>query len=60
MLRGHGTLRLDDETRRVGEGSIFYVPRGTVHAFTNHSGETAHAYTVYTPPYDGKDRISTD
>ena len=60
MLRGHGTMRLGDETRTVGEGSILYVPRGTVHAFTNRSGAPAVAYAVYGPAFDGKDRVTTE
>lgn len=57
MLRGHGTMRLGDATRPVGEGSILYVPRATVHAFTNLSAEPAIAYAIYFPPFDGKDRV---
>lgn len=57
MLRGHGTMRLGDEARPVGAGSILYVPRATVHAFTNLSAEPAIAYAIYFPPFDGKDRI---
>jgi mannose-6-phosphate isomerase-like protein (cupin superfamily) len=57
ILRGHGRMRLGDEERAVGEGSVLYVPRGTVHAFTNASEEPAAAYAVYTPPFDGRDRV---
>lgn len=57
MLRGAGTMRLGDEERPVGEGSVLYVPRGTVHAFRNTSGTVAAAYAIYTPAFDGKDRI---
>jgi mannose-6-phosphate isomerase-like protein (cupin superfamily) len=57
MLRGHGHMRLGAETRAVGEGSILYVPRATVHAFSNTSDEPAIAYAIYTPPFDGKDRV---
>ena len=56
ILRGHGTMRLGDETRPVGEGSILYVPRGTPHAFRNAAAEPAAAYAVYLPAFDGKDR----
>jgi hypothetical protein len=28
-----------------------------VHAFANQSGAPAVAYVVYTPPFDGKDRV---
>ena len=57
IARGHGTMRIGDQTLPVGEGSILYVPRGTVHAFTNQSGSPAVSYLVYTPPYDGADRV---
>ena len=60
MLRGHGTWRPGDETRPVGEGSILYVPRGRVHAFTNASDAPAVAYAVYFPPFDGADRAPAD
>ncbi len=60
IARGYGTLRIGDRTLPVGEGSIVYVPRGTVHAFANQSGAPAVSYVVYSPPYDGVDRIEID
>ena len=60
MLRGHGTMRQGGETRPVGVGSVLYVPRDTVHAFTNESDEPAIAYAVYAPAFDGKDRVEVD
>jgi mannose-6-phosphate isomerase-like protein (cupin superfamily) len=60
MLRGHGAMRLGAEERAVGEGSILYVPRGTVHAFRNASPEPAAAYAVYTPAFDGMDRVPVE
>jgi len=60
ILRGHGTMRLGDEERPVGEGSVLYVPRGTVHAFRNLSGAVAAAYAVYAPPFDGRDRVDAE
>ena len=57
IVRGRGGWRLGDEERRVGPGSVLYVPRGTVHAFRNTSPEPAAAYAVYTPPFDGQDRV---
>ena len=57
ILEGWGTMRLGDEERRVGKGSILYVPRGTVHAFRNLSDAPAVAYAVYSPAFDGKDRV---
>ncbi len=60
ILRGHGGMLLGEEERPVGEGSILYVPRGTVHAFRNASAEPALAYAVYAPAYDGQDRVTID
>jgi len=57
LLEGHGTLQLGQAARRVGQGSVFWVPRGTVHAFRNGASEPAVAYVVYFPPFDGKDRV---
>jgi mannose-6-phosphate isomerase-like protein (cupin superfamily) len=60
ILRGHGGMRLGDEERPVGEGSILYIPRATVHAFRNASGEPAVAYAVYAPAFDGRDRVPAE
>lgn len=57
ILEGYGSMRLGDEVQRVGQGSILWVPRGTVHAFRNASEKPAVAYAVYFPPFDGEDRI---
>lgn len=47
MLRGHGHMRIGDEERPVGPGSVLYVPRGVVHAFRNEAEVPAVAYAVY-------------
>lgn len=57
ILRGDGFMRLGDEERAVGEGSILYVPRGTPHAYRNATDHPAIAYAVYAPAFDGTDRV---
>jgi quercetin dioxygenase-like cupin family protein len=57
LLEGHGVMRMGDAARRVGQGSIVWVPRGTVHAFRNASDAPAVAYIVYSPAFDADDRI---
>ena len=57
MLEGHGHMRLGDESRPVGQGSVLWVPRGTPHAFRNASAAPAVAYAVYVPPFDPGDRV---
>ena len=46
VLRGHGAMRIGDEERPVGPGSILWVPRGVQHAFRNAAPEPAAAYAV--------------
>lgn len=60
ILRGFGAMRIGSEERRVGQGSILYVPRATVHAFRNLSDQPAVAYAIYSPPFDGKDRVPAE
>ena len=57
MIEGHGFMLLGDAERPVGQGSILYVPRGTLHAFRNASDSPAVAYVVYLPAFDGRDRV---
>ena len=59
IVRGRGTMRIGEAALPVGEGSLLYVPRGAVHAFANQSGAPSVAYAIYTPPFDGKDRVET-
>ena len=56
-LEGHGSMLLGNEERAVGPHSIVYIPRGTVHAMRNLSGGVLYGYAVFTPPFDGKDRV---
>ena len=57
ILEGHGTMLIGEQTRIVGAGSILYIPRHTRHAFANESAQPATAYAIYTPPFEGKDRV---
>lgn len=57
IVRGRGTMRIGDAALPVGEGSLLYVPRGAVHAFANQSGAPAVSYAIYSPPFDGVDRV---
>jgi mannose-6-phosphate isomerase-like protein (cupin superfamily) len=57
VVRGYGSMRIGDATLPVSEGSLIYVPRGAVHAFTNASAWPAVSYAIYSPPFDGTDRV---
>lgn len=57
LLRGQGTLTVDDRKLEVRPGSIVTIPRGTAHSFLNQSQETAVAYAMFTPAFDGTDVV---
>jgi mannose-6-phosphate isomerase-like protein (cupin superfamily) len=60
VIRGGGTMVLGGQKRPVKAGDVIYIPRGTVHGFTNGSkGETV-VFSVMAPPFDGKDRHFLD
>lgn len=56
-FEGEGGMLIGDEERWIGRGSIVYVPRGTVHSMRNTSSTPMLGYAVFTPPFDGKDRV---
>jgi len=60
LVRGEGTMQLEDEAKPLGAGSIVYIPRGTPHAFRNTSEDPSYAYVVYSPPSDPSDWIAVD
>jgi mannose-6-phosphate isomerase-like protein (cupin superfamily) len=50
-------MLIGDQTRAIGTGSIVYIPRGAVHSMRNTSPSAMAGYAVFTPPFDGKDRV---
>ncbi|MDP6529955.1 MAG: cupin domain-containing protein [Gemmatimonadota bacterium] len=56
ILAGSGVMRLGEETLSVGPGSILLIPRGTVHALSVLDGPME-VVSVFSPPFDGKDRV---
>ena len=60
VRRGRGTLQLGSELVELKPGGLIGIPRGTPHAFINHSSQPAVAFAVFSPPFDGKDTIEVD
>jgi quercetin dioxygenase-like cupin family protein len=48
---------IDQEQRFLAAGDVVFIPRDTVHYFTNASPYPAIALVVFTPPFDGKDTV---
>ncbi|MEZ5065066.1 MAG: cupin domain-containing protein [bacterium] len=59
ILSGHGRIRLDQEWRELRPGLVVAVPRGTVHEVEVLDG-AIEAISVFSPPFDGVDRIFLD
>jgi mannose-6-phosphate isomerase-like protein (cupin superfamily) len=59
ILSGRGRLRLGDETRDVGPGTVVLIPRGTPHSVEVTEGPME-AISVFSPAFDGKDRLFVD
>jgi len=59
ILSGEGRMRLGDETRDVGPGTVLLVPRGTLHSLEVIAGPME-AVSVFSPAFDGKDRLFVD
>jgi mannose-6-phosphate isomerase-like protein (cupin superfamily) len=57
IIRGAGRLTLGDQKIKVKAGQVVHIPRGTSHAFHNLGSNPAVVISVFSPGFDGKDRI---
>jgi mannose-6-phosphate isomerase-like protein (cupin superfamily) len=53
-------MLLGDEERVIGPRSIVYVPRGVPHSMRNGASTPLYGYAVFTPAFDGKDRVAVE
>lgn len=60
IVSGRGRMVLGQVEYEAKPGAIFFVPRGTLHAFHPVGKEPAGAVSVFGPAFDGKDRIFVD
>jgi len=60
VIAGEGEMLIGDQTKPIGAHSVVYVPRHTVHSMHNTTNKPLIGYAVFTPPFDGKDRVPVD
>lgn len=60
LLKGQGILAIGEQRLELRPGSIVTVPRGVPHSFVNKSAGPAVAYVLFTPAFDGKDRVPVE
>jgi len=56
VKKGRGIAILDGTRYMVKAGSILQVPSKTVHKFLNTGDETFMALSIFSPPFDGRDK----
>lgn len=57
VLEGSGTFVMADEEHLVGPGSILHIPVQTAHAFRNQGNIPTRVVSIFSPPFDGHDRV---
>jgi mannose-6-phosphate isomerase-like protein (cupin superfamily) len=60
VLRGRGTLTLDDARVPLRAGDAVVVPRDRPHWFRNDGDQPAVALAIFAPPLDGPDNVPED
>lgn len=60
VLRGRGMLHVDGRIVPMKVGDVAHVHRGAPHMFVNESREPAAALVVFSPAFDGRDRVSVE
>jgi mannose-6-phosphate isomerase-like protein (cupin superfamily) len=57
VFRGAGRMTIGDEKRKVSAGTVITIPPGTSHSFYSLGKIPAVLISVFSPAFDGKDRI---
>lgn len=60
LLEGEGEMRIGQSTQPIGPRSIVHVPRDIIHSMRNTTNQPLIGYAVFTPPFDGKDRVPVE
>ena len=56
IFSGTSVIHFKDRSVSMGPGELIDIPRGVWHWAENLGHDPTHAYAVFTPPFDGKDR----
>lgn len=55
IKQGSGMLEIDGTRHSVKEGMVVMIPRASRHNYVNTGDETNIAFSIFSPPFDGKD-----
>jgi mannose-6-phosphate isomerase-like protein (cupin superfamily) len=56
IFSGTSVVHFKDRAVSISQGELIDIPRGVWHWAENIGQDPTHAYAVFTPPFDGKDR----
>ena len=57
IVNGQANMTIAGKTHLAKAGDLIYIPPMTIHDFTGIGDENMALICIFTPPYDGKDRI---
>lgn len=57
LVRGNGLVTIAGKDYQVSPGHAYLVPQGTIHRFVNLGPDPAVVLSIFSPAFDGKDRI---
>jgi mannose-6-phosphate isomerase-like protein (cupin superfamily) len=57
VVRGQGQMHLADQVFPVAVGDTTFIPRGVPHYFENTGATPAALLAVFSPAFDGRDRV---
>ena len=55
MLKGKGTITVEEETEEIEAGVAIYIPENVIHHFENTQDEEMIFILVHAPPEDAED-----
>jgi mannose-6-phosphate isomerase-like protein (cupin superfamily) len=57
VVQGAGRLTIDGVKHKIGAGTVISIPPNTPHSFYSMGKVPTVLISVFSPPFDGKDRI---
>lgn len=57
VIRGAGRLTMDGVRHKVAAGQVIHIPKGVPHSFHNMGSHPTVVISIFSPGFDGKDRI---
>lgn len=57
IVRGNALVTIAEKEYKVWPGYAYVIPQGTIHSFVNLGPDPCAVLSIFSPAFDGKDRI---